>query len=331
MRLILLTMMLSLVTPEAGADVLIDIGGRTVNVHVPPSHQPSKPTPVLIFLHAYSGQGEMGEGYLGLQSLADDLGFLYLAPEGTTDCTGDQFWNGTDACCDLCNSSVDDVAFLSAVLDEVEAQFLVDTLRVYLFGYSNGAFMAYRMACERADRFAAIVGLSGATWSDPSSCNPSEPVHTLEIHGTADATILYDGGLFDGVPYPGAITTTETWASYNGCSLTPDTSSPNLDLDRLLGSAETTVSRYDADCALGGSAELWTITGGDHQPAISTSFASEVGVYLLAHRKLRTSALPALQDQLWLVAALLACGVAAALAGPPSRARRARARFTRDR
>ena len=106
-------------------------------------------------------------------SFSDQEGFLYLHPDGTTDCLGDPFWNATDACCNFCGSSVDDVAFLSAVLDAIEAQFTVDPRRIFLIGHSNGGFMSYRMACEHADRVAAIASLAGATWFDPLDCGPS--------------------------------------------------------------------------------------------------------------------------------------------------------------
>ena len=75
------------------------------------------------------------------------------------------------------------------------------------------------------------------------------------------------------------------WATYNGCSITPDTSSPNLDLDVRLAGDETVVARYTAGCSAGGSAELWTIVGGGHIPSLSRNFAREVVDYLLAHPK----------------------------------------------
>jgi polyhydroxybutyrate depolymerase len=314
MRVALLLMMLvSIGASPAGADVVIDVGGRIVNVHVPASYQPANPAAVVVFLHAYGSSGSPGGEYLGLEARSDELGFLYLHPEGTTDCMGEQFWNATDACCDFCSSTVDDVAFLSAVLDEVEAQLSVDPTRIYMIGHSNGGFMAYRMACELADRIAAVASLAGATWLDPQSCSPSEPVHILQIHGTLDSTILYDGGLLQGVPYPGAVETTEMWATDNGCSLVPDGSSPNMDLDNLVPGDETTVSRYVADCAPGGSAELWTIVGGSHIPDPSIQFSPSVVAHLLAHPK-PPPEVPALGDPILLAAVLMAAGVASALA-----------------
>jgi polyhydroxybutyrate depolymerase len=316
MSMLMLVLTLLVIAPVAQADILVNIGGRTVNVHVPPSYD-GTPMPVVMLLHGYTSTGALQESYMQFETLADQEGFLYLHPDGTVNCLGEQFWNATDACCEFCASGVDDVAFLSAVLDEIEAQLSVDTDRVYLIGHSNGGFMSYRMACDQANRIAAIVSLAGATWFDPLDCNPAEPVHVLQIHGDLDATILYPGGNILGTIYPSASVTTETWAGYAGCTLVPDTSSPNLDLEGAIAGSETTVARYEMGCMPGGSAELWTIVGGGHVPTLSGDFSSEVIDYLLAHPKpIATPAVPTLSDHLWLVLVLMSVGVIASVRKP---------------
>lgn len=314
LRVFLVSVFLCLSASTGVADVLIDVGGRTVNVHVPPSYSPATPIPVVMLLHAYGGTGAIQEGYMHFEPLADSEGFLYLHPDGTTDLLGYQFWNATDACCDDYGSGVDDVAFLSAVLDEVEAQFNVDPRRIHLIGHSNGGFMAYRMACDHAERIAAIASLAGVTWFDPLDCNASEPVHVLQIHGTADSTVLYAGGSFGGVPYPGAVETAQAWASTAGCSPAPESSAPNLDLEASLPGNETTVSRYATGCSAGGSAELWTVVGAEHSLSLSDDFSSLVIAHLLAHPKpAAPAAVPLVTDRRWLVAALIVSGLGVAL------------------
>jgi polyhydroxybutyrate depolymerase len=325
-RILLLATVLGVLAPASYADVVIDIGGRTVNVHVPASYHPLTPAAVVVLLHGYTSTGAIQESYMHFEPLADEKGFLYLHPDGTA-CGVDPFWNATDACCDFCGSSVDDVAFLSDLLDAVEAQFSVDPGKIYLIGHSNGGFMSYRMACEHADRIAAIASLAGATWSDPTRCSPSEPIHTLQIHGTLDDTIFYTGGSILGVPYPGALATVEAWATYNGCSLTPDTSSPNLDLEANLPGDETRVARYPAGCAVNGSAELWTIVAGSHVPALSSDFSREVVDYLLAHPKSATTvSVAALDDRRGLIVVIAAVGFAVALHSVRSKSRAAPSR-----
>ena len=78
--------------------------------------------------------------------------------------------------------------------------------------------MSYRMACDNADLVASIASLAGATFANPSACSPSEPVHVLQIHGTADDVIDYDGSCFGPFCYPGALQSILTWSNYNQCS-----------------------------------------------------------------------------------------------------------------
>jgi len=145
--------------------------------------------------------------------------------------------------------------------------------------------MAYRMACDHADQVAGIVSLAGAMLYNVDHCKPSGPVVALHIHGTTDTTLNYDGGTIAGKPVPGAVQSVLDWVALDGCSTTPDTLLPPLDLDRALAGKETIVNRYATDCRTGGHAELWTIVGGQHNPTYSTSFPATVVDFMLAHPK----------------------------------------------
>lgn len=306
-----LALLISLLASPLRADLLIDIGGRTVNVHEPAGYDPGTPTPLVILLHGYTSSGAGQEAYMQFEPLADSEGFLYLHPDGTLNCVPERFWNATAACCNFCGSTVDDVGFLNAVIDEVQLNFNVDASRVYLIGHSNGGFMSYRMACDASHRIAAIASLAGATHFDPLDCAASQPVHILQIHGDLDDTILYDGGDILGNPYPGAVATTEAWAATNGCSLVPDTSLPPLDLEATISGNETTRAFYP-DCARG-SAELWTIPGGGHVPSLSSSFNDEVIDWLLARSKQPGASVPTTNSAL-LIAFLMASALLAGFA-----------------
>jgi polyhydroxybutyrate depolymerase len=264
----------------------IDAGRGPITVEVPSSYDGSEPTPVIILLHGYSSSGAVKEAEYQITPLAEELGFLYLYPDGTPDFFGNRYWNATDACCDLFGGNPDDSTYLRDVIAEMQAQFNVDARRIHFFGHSNGGFMSYRMACDHADTVASIATLAGATWSDESQCDPLNPVHVLQMHGTADDVISYTGGCIPlGGCHPGAVETVETWAIYDGCTLVTDTSAPNVDLDAGIPGAETTVVRYLDQCGLGGSAELWTIPGGAHSPPISDDFSRLAVEWLLDHPK----------------------------------------------
>ena len=119
---------------------------------------------------------------------------------------------------------VDDAAYLAGVITEIQASFDVDPKRIDVIGHSNGGFMSYALSCAHADKIAAMVSLAGATFLNPTDCAPTGPVAVLEVHGTADDTILYEGGTVDlgpgqsMAPYPGAEASVATWAKYDGCA-----------------------------------------------------------------------------------------------------------------
>src|SRR5205823_916323 len=141
---------------------------------------------------------------------------------------------------------------LRAVIEEIGRQFAVDPKRVHLIGVSNGAFMAYRMACQSADLIAGIVSDAGVTFLDPSRCAPSQPVNILHIHGTADDTVFYGGGAAAsaaGFPanmpaFPGALQTVQIWAGYNGARDPLTDSAPSMDLDLDVPGLDTVITRY---------------------------------------------------------------------------------------
>ena len=213
-------------------------------------------------------------------------GWLYAFPDGTLDpATMARYWNASDACCAPPGSTVDDSTYLSQLIKDISAHYTVDPKRVYFVGHSNGGFMSYRMACDHADQVAAFVSLAGAMPADVSKCNPSQPVSMLEIHGTADTVIAYDGAAIAGKAYPGATTSVGDWVTLDGCSPTGDTTPAPLDLEATLPGDETTVTRYAAGCKAGGHAELWTIVGGSHIPDPSMAFTPDVFDFLAAHAR----------------------------------------------
>ncbi len=254
-------------------------GDRPVTLQVPSSFEPSQTYPLMIVLHGYGVTGFVQQGYLGLGGVPSTHGMLVLAPEGTPDSGGSQFWNADPACCDFGGIGVDDVGYLGGLVDAVKGAWPVDPSHVAVVGHSNGAFMAYRLACERADVITAIAGLAGHATSTP--CTPSRPVHVLHIHGTTDAIVPYESGLFSGVQSPGAVESVAQWATRNGCAGGPSPQDPK-DLERTIAGAETAVA-MTSRCPADGAGDLWTIAGGSHQPAFGPGFATELLEWLAAH------------------------------------------------
>jgi polyhydroxybutyrate depolymerase len=252
---------------------------RPFDVFVPSGYEAATATPLVILLHGYGASGALQEIYFNLQPQAEERGFLYVHPDATPNRLGLSAWNATDACCS--DSEVEDTAYLNFIIDEVSATYNVDATRVFLVGHSNGGFMSYRMACDSADRIAAIVSLAGATFLDAAACAPSEPVNILQIHGTDDETIHFQGGSTPLGAYPAAVDTVATWSTYNGCAPVSE-SLGAIDLDGLLDGDETTMNVF-SDCPIDGTVELWMMTDGTHIPALSANFAADIVDWLYAH------------------------------------------------
>jgi polyhydroxybutyrate depolymerase len=270
----------------AQGNLSIDAGRGEVPLYVPSGYGSNSPVPLIVLLHGYGSSGAQQNGYLRISEMVDHYGFVLATPDGMQEAGGRnaRFWNASEACCNFYATDLDDSAYVLAIINAIKAQYSIDSRRIYLIGHSNGGFMSYKTAHEYSDVIAGIASLAGAeaTSAQPA---PAHPVHILQIHGTADGTIAYNGGDLQGNAYPSAKETVARWAAYNGCSA-DGVITATLDLDRSLDGLETTVTRFSNNCQPGGSAELWTIADGAHIPQISDVFPAEVVEWLLARPKI---------------------------------------------
>jgi polyhydroxybutyrate depolymerase len=266
-------------TPKMVGPTNALVTARPYDYDQPAGYDASKPYPLIVLVHGFGANGFVQDALFGFNQLADDRGVFVAHPDGTLNSGGSRFWNATDACCDEENSGVDDVAYLNAVVDDMEANFNIDKKRVFFVGHSNGAFMSHRMACDAAARVAAIVALAGDVWQDASKCNPSEPVAVAQVHGDADTLVPYDGmGLM-----PSAKQSVATWAQKNGCTGDLTDTGRTLDIDYHLAGAETSIATYACNA---GAAELWTIHGGVHVPSfVIPDWGNDVFDWLMQHPK----------------------------------------------
>jgi len=264
----------------------IDAGRGEIPLIVPDNYASSAPTPLIVLLHGYGSNGVQQNDYMRIGELVNRYGFILATPDGTQETQGRnaRFWNASDACCNFYANELDDSAYVLGIINTVKAQYNVDERRIYLIGHSNGGFMSYKAAHEHSGVIAGIASLAGAEATVVRSA-PANPVHILQIHGTADGTIAYEGGDIQGNHYPSARESVSRWAEYNGCSA-EGVVTATLDLDVSLDGLETTVTRYSDGCRHGGSVELWTIADGAHIPQISPVFPEKVVEWLLARPKI---------------------------------------------
>ncbi len=265
-------------------------GDRPVNYFkVAEGHDPKSPLPLVMVLHGYGASGFAQAGFFRLEKLALAGKFILVAPDGTPRKDDSRrFWNAVDTCCDFEKTGVDDVKYLTGLVDEIAAVWAIDKKRVYLVGHSNGGAMSYRLGCDAAAKFAAIVTLAPPFYSDLTKCKPSEPVAIRHLHGTADETVPYQSGPLSvggGLVAPGARKSAEAWAAWNGCSATPDESAAPIEFDGKVPGAETKIAKYTG-CKPNGDVELWSLEGTSHIPfELSPELPNSIWSFFEAHPK----------------------------------------------
>ena len=246
-------------------------------------------TPLIVSLHGYGGDAASHMTYVPLHERVNTDGFALLLPNGTLDGQGIRFWNPTDRCCDSGKTGGDDVAYLTELV--ARARKVKDFGPVYFFGYSNGGFMSYHMACKGLPGLRAVASLAGTSYVEDSSCDGSPPVSVLHIHGTADDVILFEGDETEPDPkgdgerafYAGAQEMVTRWSQRAGCDW-PEDHQPHgtLDLDQYVPGFETQAFRLDSGCAEGINIELWMGGGSSHLPGYGDAFVDALVGWLLS-------------------------------------------------
>ena len=259
-------------------------GNRPVGVLYPDGYDASQSWPLIIVLHGYTAFGAGQDTYLGVSARGSQYGFITLAPDGNRDGAGNRFWNATETCCDFGRTGVDDLAYITGLIDEAVERLNVDPNRVYLAGHSNGGFMASRIACDAADKVTAVLSIAGSEFSDPSRCQPSRPVGLIQVHGTLDSTIAFAGGRFQGGggSYPGAETVVERFRAHNACPEVPAGASSD-DFDNAVAGDETELKVWGG-CEGGADVQLWSMVGSGHVPAFTDGFRDALVETLLGYR-----------------------------------------------
>lgn len=256
---------------------------RAYSKFVPSSYSKDTSIPLVVLLHGYGATGAQQESYMKFESVAEKNKFILVYPDGTTDSVGKRFWNATDACCNFF-SEVDDDAYLLSILKEVESNYSIDAKRIYFVGHSNGGFMSYRMACRHPDRIAAIASLAGASFFKETDCGAKSSVSVLQVHGTKDETILYEGGQILGNSYPSAFASASQWATVNQCTKNAVSRSTKLDLEGNIAGDETSIKAW-TNCQNSSEVELWTVENATHIPTLSSTFATKIWEFFAAHPK----------------------------------------------
>lgn len=222
---------------------------RSYRLFLPADYEPGDAIPLVLNLHGRGSNGLEQALYTGMNAVADTAGFAVCYPDGL-----DGEWNVGWSF----GSRADDLGFLARLLDTLQANFGFDASRTYACGMSNGGFMSYVLACERAGSFAAVASVTGGMLATRRArCTPERPVPVMQIHGTDDPIVRYDG--FASVNEP-IEDTVEGWAAINGCGATPAAT----DLPDTRDDGFTTERRVYGDCDGGAEVQLLVVDGGGH-------------------------------------------------------------------
>jgi polyhydroxybutyrate depolymerase len=226
---------------------------RSYLIHLPESHDPGQPLPVLVVLHGAGGDGPGMAEHTGLTEAATRRGYAVVYPNGVA-----RRWNDGRV-----GSPQDDVGFIRLLLDSLGRELPVDTGRLYATGISNGAGLAYRLACELPGTFAAIAPVAGAPAAGlEERCAATRPVSLISFQGTRDPLMPYGGGDASSGRgrVLGAARSAALFARVNGCAPTPTASAES---DTVRDGTRVSRAVY-AGCTDGREVVLYTIEGGGH-------------------------------------------------------------------
>lgn len=223
---------------------------REYLLHIPVDYDPARPTAVVLIFHGFGLNAEEMVRITGFSAKADAAGFIAVYPQGSG---RKPAWNGGDCCGKAAANQVDDVGFVRALIDALATMINIDRSRIYATGFSNGAIMAYRLACELPDQIAAIAPV-GATLAF-QDCTPGRSVSIQHFHGTDDQLNPYNGGYGPGgtLHFGSVQDTIQFWVSNNACSSQAQTSE----------SGSIVHEQYNS-CEQGAVVALYSIVGGEH-------------------------------------------------------------------
>jgi polyhydroxybutyrate depolymerase len=239
---------------------------RSALIHVPLRAPEQQHLPVVFNFHGGGGHAANQQQYSLMDQLADRETLIVVYPNGTGRLEQRLLtWNAGTCCAYATLNNVDDVGFTIALLKRLEEVIPIDRRRVYATGMSNGAMMAYRLAAEVPQYFAAIAPVAGGMVVAEIQSSKALPV--MHFHSVDDPRALYHGGL--GTPFP--LTKSRVfhpdidqmiakWVDHDGCSKEAKIASRLVDERR----AQTATRFVYGSCRKNAEVVFWKLTGAGH-------------------------------------------------------------------
>ena len=223
---------------------------RNYLIYIPDSYDSEIDYPLMFLFHGFGGIASEFINTADMRDLAESKNFIVVYPQGLDLGGTGSHWNCSNPSADN-KSDVDDIGFIENLIDQLILDYpVIDSKRIYAAGYSNGGFMSYYLACN-SKKFAAIGSVAGTMLDDSyQSCNANFPTAMINIHGTNDFDVPYDGNTY----YPSIPEVVDWWKNFNN--------TPNED---LLTNQDGSIEQYKYYNDAGDIyVEHIKIIGGDH-------------------------------------------------------------------
>ena len=246
--LLLLVMLWNISAAQTTGSFQFDGQTRTYTLYVPSAWTPDKHYPFLLALHGLTQTGNSMMTFSDFNTYAEEYGFIVAYPDGLSNSWNVGFVPGI---------TTDDVGFLSALIDTVNATYSINLNKVYATGFSNGGFMSYKLACELGNRIVAVASVAGTmTTASLTDCEPQRDIPVMHIHGTNDMVVFYNGG-FGNVSVNQVLT---HWRTANECPSTAVIEN----LPDLVAEGSTVQKQTWGPCTDSTEVLFYKITGGGH-------------------------------------------------------------------
>jgi len=168
---------------------------RNYLLNLPPGYYESSDLPLVIAMHGGGGSPSQFENSNLLTEKSKASGFIVVYPEGTG---AIKTWNAGACCGSAVSNQINDVNFISQLIDKLISTYKINPKKVYATGHSNGGMMCYRLACELSNKIAAIAP-NASTMMVTSVCNPARAMPVLHMHSKLDQSVIYTGGVGSGI------------------------------------------------------------------------------------------------------------------------------------
>jgi len=208
---------------RTSGSIQVDGRARTYSLIFPTNYSTGLDFPLVIAMHGGGGDADQFESTSKLTDKARSSDFMVVYPEGvrSNGLLGLRTWNAGGCCEYAMDNNIDDVKFLSLLIDHLIASYKINPKKVYATGHSNGGMMSYRLACELSNKIAAIA-VSGCTMVVTRDCNPSRPVPIIHFHSVLDSRVPHLGGIgISNVYYPPVDSGLTVWSGINNCLKPP--------------------------------------------------------------------------------------------------------------